>query len=1112
MTMSSIFNQAKAIVALGLAVLFVQVMTPVYAGSVDISNAPMAVSNLVTPNVLVIYDNSQSMDAFMNGTLVSGNDPSTRGNIGRQVMRSAIATYRNAFNWGLMTYGMTGAPGLFNTYAYYLGDNASMVFTDDCVGYVAGVPPTQGVSASNGNRRCVANPQPFVGGNFFTFAQTGDDADIQDVLYWGAVVPGMWALTNGSVSAYRFYGVHNIGAGNSWAPGAFSGDPFGCANCAIGFTPTDAGYVPTNPPITRQVYIPRGWGYNQGITGSGNLNEKIAADSVAHTNTLLALLGNETNGPTPEVKNGALFTPLRGSLQSAKTYFSSSLAGNTSPVQYTCQQNFVMLVTDGLPTGDTAGNLYSAADRANTCSWSTSTNSCTTGSFGTAANHAIAATNALRTTNVSGFASTRKDGTGAVTGNYDVQTYVVALGDTVANANALAVMNSMAYNGGTDKAIPAANAVAFQNAITQISDDIASKSAAGAAVAVANTKVDPLDNKSYSSTYNSGTWDGDLNAYAIDLVALSPTYGLPLTVSSWSAGSAGTQLDLRTSASRFIVTSKNATGAIGGVQFQPVTAATTTKLSVAQQTLLNTPLTTDGASVLAYLRGDRSGETSGTYRLRSHLLGDIIDSEPVVVNKPDSNYTDPGYSAFKAANASRPRVVFQGANDGMLHAFDGATGAESWAYIPNLVMGNLKNLSQRPGFAHMYYVDGTPEAGDVDFLNIDGASGGGDWRTILVGGLGKGGRGYYALDVTSPVATDEVDAKNKVLWEFPNSIVSGGARTAATLNMGYSFGKPLLVKTVAKGWVALVTSGYNNGTNVGDSGGDGLGHLYVVNPKTGDLIADIPTPGCATTPTTSPCGLAHLGTATGANRTVDYVYGGDLNGNLWRFNLTGATSASWSVAKFTTLVDGGGVAQPISSAPEVTLKAGIRSVNVGTGLYLGNSDITGSIGANSASSQTQTMYGLRDTLVALPTPLRTNLQQQTFAGSGAGRTMSSTAVNYATKKGWYIDLSLTGERINVNPSSYNDSVTFNTNIPSSTPCDPGGTGYSVIYNPITGFRSILALPALVSRPVVVELPDGTAVAISRLYDRTNVAHRFPPNPPTAAGPTVKRLSWRQIFN
>ena len=201
---------------------------------------------------------------------------------------------------------------------------------------------------------------------------------------------------------------------------------------------------------------------------------------------------------------------------------------------------------------------------------------------------------------------------GSVTGKFDVQTYVIALGDTVANATEMSVMDAMAYKGGTDKAIAASNAPAFQSAITQISDDITAKVGSAAAVAVANAHVTSADNASFATSYNSGTWAGDLNSTAIDI-----TTGIPSTTSLWSTGSAATQLDLRTTASRFIVTSTGVAGAIGGLQFQPTTATTATKLSAAQQTLLNTPSATDGAAVLAFLRGDRTGETAGTYRARA---------------------------------------------------------------------------------------------------------------------------------------------------------------------------------------------------------------------------------------------------------------------------------------------------------------------------------------------------------------------------------------------------------------------------------------------------------------------------------------------------------------
>ncbi|WP_313953683.1 PilC/PilY family type IV pilus protein [Accumulibacter sp.] len=1117
MTMQNRFDSNKTLRGVVLSMLLSLAATTVQAASTDIANVPMAVSNMVTPNVLVIYDDSQSMDAYMGGTLVSGNDPLTRGNIGRGVMRTTITNYRSVFNWGLMSYEMSSTPALRNTYGYYLGSNTGMVFTDDCVGYVAGTPPTVGRSASNGNIRCVANPQPFTGGNYVTYDKTGDDSDVLDVLYTNGVYPSFWGLTAGTGTSYSIYQTHNTGAGNSWAAGAFTGQPFGTG--AIGFTATDAGYLPSNPPIQRQLYLPRGWGYSSNVTGNGRLYEEVKVDSTTHYNTLQTLLGNETNAATGEIKNGAVFTTLTGTLNTSKNYFAGTLSGLASPTKYTCQQNFVMLVTDGLPTGDTSGNLYSAADRTNTCDWSTTNNSCTSGTFGTAATHAINAVTALRTTAVTnlGISSTNKDGTGAVTGNYDVQTYVVALGDTVANAGALSVMNAMAYNGGTATALLTTDAAAFQNAITKISDDITAKVGSSAAVAVANAHVTSTDNASYASKYDSGTWTGDINSFPIDIAT-----GLPSTTSQWVAGSAAAQLDLRSSASRLVATSVATAGSIGGIQFQPTTATTATKLTAAQQTLLNTPTTTDGAAVLAYLRGDRTNE-GATYRVRVHLLGDIINAEPLLVRGPTANYADTDYGTFKASNSSRTRMLYQGANDGMLHAFEAATGAESWAYVPNLVIANLNNLSRKTGFTHQYYVDGTAVSGDVDFKNVEGATGSGtDWRTIVVGGLGKGGRGYYALDVSTPGAATEVDVKNKVLWEFPNSISNTSERNAATLNMGYSFGKPIIVKTKAKGWVVLVTAGYNNGTNTGDSGGDGLGRLYVVNPKTGDLIKDIPTTGCSATPTTSPCGLAYISAYVSngdVDNTVEYVYGGDLQGNIWRFDLTSNAASGWSVAKFTTLKDSSAVAQPITTAPELALLsingANARMVYVGTGKYLGNSDVS--------TTQTQTMYGLRDQLVALPDPLRASLVQQTITTTFSAttppvpvsRTVSNNAVDYASKKGWYIDLPTSGERVSTDPGLALGALVFTSNIPSATVCVPGGSSWQYFINVKTGglvenstvpWSGTYLGAVLASRPVLIQLPSGKVISLVRTSDARTTAQEVPLSPP----PTGKRVSWREL--
>ncbi len=668
--------------------------------------------------------------------------------------------------------------------------------------------------------------------------------------------------------------------------------------------------------------------------------------------------------------------------------------------------------------------------------------------------------------------------------------------------------------------------------LNNVFQSVIDKTFAGAAVAVANADV-AVDNTSYSSSYNSGNWSGDLVAYPIDT-----TTGAVNTASPIWATSAQAQLDLRTAASRKIVTYTGTSGTGQGIQFQPTSAGTTTKLSSAQQTLLNSPSLTDGATVLAYLRGDRAGEGT-TYRTRTHVLGDIINAEAVVVGVPVFNYGDTGYSTFKTNQASRTKVVFQGANDGMLHAFTASSGAENWAYIPNLLMGSLNNLSRKSGFTHKFYVDGTPVVGDIDFNKTNGASGAADWHTILVGGLGKGGRGYYALDVTTPTATDEADAATKVMWEFPNSatnsasvtFTSPSGQTTTTMNsnkIGYSFGKPIIVKTKAHGWVALVTSGYNNGDSTSGSdytGGDGHGYLFVLNAKTGALLHVFDTgAGSAATPS----GLAHISAYVEngqVDNTVQYAYGGDLQGNVWRFDMNNADTAQWKVKKLATLVDAAGTpqAQPITTEPELAkiVINGVekRFVYVGTGKYLGDSDVS--------TTQTQTMYALVDDLsnpagdTAVITPLRSNLQQQTLTTSGTTRSSTENAVNYSTKKGWYVDLPASGERVNTNPVLALGALIFTSNIPNTDVCTPGGSSWlnvfdyktgSVVHyvDPVTSQTVWLSNSlgnALASRPVLIQITGGKVKVLIRKSDATTVAEA---GPPTGGTTTSRRVSWKEI--
>lgn len=633
------------------------------------------------------------------------------------------------------------------------------------------------------------------------------------------------------------------------------------------------------------------------------------------------------------------------------------------------------------------------------------------------------------------------------------------------------------------------------------------------AVAVSNPRLSGADNNVFVSGFDAEEWTGELQAFSIDTdtgkVSSSPL---------WSPG-AQQQLDAMKPAQRNIATYSGSTGK--PFQWSDLTAA--------QRSKLHTPVTppgpADGAAVLQYLRGERSQEGT-VYRRRAHLLGDIVNAEPVFVGKPMANYADAGYAEFKAAKAARAGMVYQGSNDGMLHAFNAASGKEEWAYIPNLVIGSLNNLSRKDGFAHRFYVDGTPTMGDVDFGNTSSANGNTkpDWHTILVGGLRKGGKGYYAIDITDPDAEDEAGAAAKVLWEFPNS----GTPVTVIPHIGYSFGKPVIVKTEQYGWVVLLSAGYNNGL---DTSGDGKGYLFILDAKTGILIKEIPTSAGTAA---SPSGLAQISAYVddgNTNATTDYVYGGDLLGNIWRFNLKGP-KAQWKAAKLATLVDDNGNIQPITTAPELGKIDEHRMVYVGTGRYLAASD--------AANTDPQSVYGLKDDLATQISPLRSNLVRQTVTAIGDKLKTTTNPVDLAAKKGWFFDYPSQGERSYTDLSLVLGALVFTSNIPpqltqgegvayDEDKCDDESASFFYIVDYKTG--SALPNSSLVgfklaqddhaganaSRPVLVKLPNGKIVGLTtgtqEDNDHDNLAEKITSTVIDGLSNSAsKRVSWREIID
>jgi type IV pilus assembly protein PilY1 len=455
--------------------------------------------------------------------------------------------------------------------------------------------------------------------------------------------------------------------------------------------------------------------------------------------------------------------------------------------------------------------------------------------------------------------------------------------------------------------------------------------------------------------------------------------------------------------------------------------------------------TASGDNLVKYLRGQTTYDsnpshtiTDRLYRFREATMGDALESQPVFMSIPIFNYTDPGYSDFATAQASRPGTIYIGANDGMLHAFSALAegtvpgGTERWAYIPSMVLPNLWHLADT-GYAHTNYVNGSPMVGDICISACDSVSS--VWRTILVGGLNGGGRGYYALDVTDP-------NNPSLLWEFtadPNKPAGYG-----DTNLGNSFGTPVITaRTSSAGtpeWIVLVTSGYNNGSTVN---GDGVGHLYVLDAYTGVLREDIKTsagsPG-------SPSGLARISAwndTLNSNRAT-WVYGGDLEGNIWRFDISVNSPTSGTSTLFANL-NIGGKKQPITTPPVLGEVQGKRVIYVATGKYLESTD--------SGNTDQQSVYAIMDdnATVALSSP-RASLVQQTLTDTGTGvRTITSNPVSFSgTNRGWFVDFPEAGERANIESFLLQGALIVASNVPSTTVCSPGGHAWMNAFNYLTG--------------------------------------------------------------
>ncbi len=455
-------------------------------------------------------------------------------------------------------------------------------------------------------------------------------------------------------------------------------------------------------------------------------------------------------------------------------------------------------------------------------------------------------------------------------------------------------------------------------------------------------------------------------------------------------------------------------------------------LSVADKALLV------NEDIVEFLRGDRSNElqNGGSLRNRpSHVLGDIVHSSPYFVK--DTN------------------TVLVGSNDGMLHAFNATTGNELFAYIPSQAISRIKKLSQvdygSSTNPHDYFVDG-----DIAVSTTTQTTG----HNYLVSTLGQGGKGLFGLDVTTP---DNFQATN-VLWEYS---------TSSDPDLGYMLGRPMIAKLNGGTYVVIVGNGYNSA--------NGKAVLYIFNLTTGAILKKIDTQVAGDN------GLASPGLFDSDNDgDIDYIYAGDLKGNVWKFNVTNTDSNQWDVAfksgstpePFFTAKDASNVAQPITAQISIDVNQVSsdpnfqkRFIHFGTGSYFRTADPN--------DQQIQSWYGLIDDNVqisycknpvegtcAFVLKKRSVVETGIFSGKPV-RTFSEAVISPSNdmigKKGWYIDLtkadgSAEGERIVTSSKVYQlaePTLVASSIIPVTDPCIPGGKGYLNAVNPYSGARLTL---------------------------------------------------------
>ena len=734
---------------------------------------------------------------------------------------------------------------------------------------------------------------------------------------------------------------------------------------------------------------------------------------------------------------------------------SSSVSNPGEVITEWCQQNFIVAMTDGIPSGDTSNISSYLEDYDNDCTSSTcdDDDKKKSGGYNYNSSGSDYADDVILAMHDIDLRPDLNNSDGDAVKN-NVTTYMVGFAEEFLKDDPF--MADMAAAGGGGPLLSAINSSELAVAFKAATDSIFAKVATGSGLSFNSANLGTTS-RVYSSNFNSSDWTGNVLAFEI----LSD--GSIVNNAKWDAAS---KLDAMNYKERNIFTYNNDDGVKKGVRFvrHKLGAAVFDDVKKDPEDIQDKTISDDVGSkrVISYIWGDRTYDGINGYRDRTSILGDIVNSTLVYVGTPQLSWPDYNasstvkfgsstkkYSTFKNDNANRTPMLYVGANDGMLHGFNASEGndggREEFAYIPSL----LASSEERKGlhylvdedYDHKFYVDQTPIVSDV---YTDG-----DWRSILVGSLGAGGKGLFVLDITDPKQFDysDINAEGLALWEF------GEGDDA---DFGYSYARPTVTMMANGKWAIVVGNGYNNS-------GDGKAKLFIIyieknKANDGTLSFDYVKIDTGVGSTGQPNGLSSPRVVDlDGDSIADRIYAGDLEGNMWAFDVDSSSSSQWGVAykngntpkPLFIAKDSNNNAQPITSIPIVarnnnTVSTSSDDPNLlvffGTGKYLELSDHT--------SFDVMSYYGVLDDNSGDKD--RNDLtERKIITNDNAGiRVISGDSIDWPNTDGWYFDfvhrekedasnndIEQRGERVILSSYISNDVLLVPTNIPNLNSAD-----------------------------------------------------------------------------